>query len=117
VVITQTSTDQIDSALISSFTVTVLNAGDPAIASAIASQKAQASGANPVLKTIALAGQSAWQAQPMTKQLQDSDQSATHTDYYLLHGAYEYQLSTDAITGGGADAALAAMLKSFTFTA
>jgi hypothetical protein len=117
VVITQTSTDQIESALLSSFTITVLDADNPAIASSIAKQKAQASGANPTLKTITLTSQTAWQAQPVTKQLPNSDKSATHTDYYLLHGTYEFQLSTDSIAGGGSDAALAAMLKSFAFTA
>lgn len=116
VVITQTGTEQIDSALLSSFTVTVLNADNAAIASSITAQKAQASGATPTLTTVTLAGQSAWQAQSVTQQLPDSNQSATHTDYFLLHGAYEFQLSTDAIAGGGADAALAAMLKSFSFT-
>jgi len=46
-----------------------------------------------------------------------SAQTDTHTDYYLVHGGYEYQISIDVLSGDGADAALAAMLQSFTITA
>jgi hypothetical protein len=41
----------------------------------------------------------------------------THTDYYVVHGSYEYQLTTDAISGENADGALASMLASFHLTA
>lgn len=41
----------------------------------------------------------------------------THTDYYVLRDGFEYQISTDAISGDNADGALQAMLQSFTFTA
>ncbi|GAC1455210.1 MAG: hypothetical protein PVSMB4_15770 [Ktedonobacterales bacterium] len=43
--------------------------------------------------------------------------SDTHTDYYLVHGGYEYQLSTDAVSNDNAAPALAAMLRSFVITA
>lgn len=41
----------------------------------------------------------------------------SHTDYYMVHGGYGYQLSTDAISGDDATAALQGMVQSFTFTA
>ncbi len=100
VAITQTGASQVNSALLSAFTITVLTASNPAIAASIASQRAQASGDHPTLATITLANQSAWQSSPVSQQLPNSNQSATHTEYYLLHGAYEFQLSTDSIAGG-----------------
>jgi hypothetical protein len=116
VVITRTGSDQ-TSSLLSTFTVTVLNAKDPTIAKTLQGLRAQATGKTPTLRTITLAGQLAWAAQPITQQLPSSQLSATHTDYYLLRGNYEYQLSTDSVAGDDADAALQAMLASFVFTA
>ena len=40
--------------------------------------------------------------------------TVTHTDYYLVHGGYEYQLSTDAMSTDGVDSQLSAMVQSFT---
>jgi hypothetical protein len=43
--------------------------------------------------------------------------SDTHTDYYLTHGAFEYQLSMDAFSNDASTAALQTMVRSFAFTA
>lgn len=40
-----------------------------------------------------------------------------HTDYFLVHGGYVYQVTTDAISGDAADAALQSMVASFRLTA
>ncbi len=116
VMITRTGSDQ-TSSLLSTFTVTVLYAKDPTIAKTLQGLRAQATGKTPTLRTITLAGQPAWAAQPISQQLPSSQLSATHTDYYLLRGDYEYQLSTDSVAGDAADTALQAMLASFAFTA
>jgi hypothetical protein len=41
----------------------------------------------------------------------------THTDYYVVHGDFEYQLTTDAISGERTDSALQGMVASFRLTA
>jgi hypothetical protein len=114
-VITRTGSDQ-TSSLLSTFTVTVLYAKNPTIAQVIQGMRVQAARKPSTLRTISLAGQPAWAALPIQQQLPDSQLSATHTDYYLLHGDYEFQLSTDSVAGDDADAALQAMLASFAFT-
>jgi hypothetical protein len=116
VVITRSGSNQTDTSLLSTFTVTVLNAHDPAIASTIRSQQAQASGADPTLLTVTLAGQTAYATKPLQQQLPASQRTTTHTNYYILRGAYEYQLSTDAVSGDNADGDLHSMLQSFAFT-
>ncbi|HEY7781869.1 MAG TPA: hypothetical protein VIC85_16880 [Ktedonobacterales bacterium] len=40
--------------------------------------------------------------------------TVTHTDYFLVHGGYEYQLSTDAMSSDGVDTDLRTMVQSFT---
>jgi hypothetical protein len=40
--------------------------------------------------------------------------TVTHTDYFLVHAGYEYQLSTDAMSRDGVDAELRTMVLSFT---
>jgi hypothetical protein len=69
------------------------------------------------MRKITLAGVTAYQTAA------DSDEQApgaqavnAHTDYYVVHGQYEYQISTDAISNDPDGASeLQGMLKSFTF--
>ena len=94
---------------VSTFTVTVFDAHDTNIAQSI---KGLAS--DKTLTRITLAGLPAYQGAPIQQPALGTQLNDTHTDYYLPTSAYEYQLSTDALAGDGADAALQSMLSSFT---
>jgi len=116
VIITRTGDTQDNGALVSTFTVALMNAHDPTIAQGIATLEAQARAEGSPLLAIALAGKPALQAPSVKQQLPGSQLSATHTDYYLILTDYEYQLSTDAVDGDNAEPALQSMLQSFTLT-
>lgn len=94
---------------VSTFTVTVFDAHDNNIAQSI---KGLAS--DKTLIRITLAGLPAYQGTPIQQPALGTQLNDTHTDYYLPTASYEYQLSTDALAGDGADAALHSMLTSFT---
>ena len=61
-----------------------------------------------------ISGLPAYRATSVQQPIANTQYSDTHTDYYLIHGGYEYQLSTDAVQGDNAAAPLDAMLRSFT---
>lgn len=109
--ITRSSAVETNGSLVSAFTVTVFDASNSAIATPIAALPA-----NPTLSATTLGGLPAYQDKPISQQLPNTHFTATHTDYYLVTGGYEYQISTDAVQSDNADAALASMLKSFTIT-
>ncbi len=98
-----------NAALISSLTIDVLNLSDIGGAK-VATQLAQ----NKSLTPITLSGLTAYQDQPSQQQGagNESAVTVTHTDYFLVHDAYEYQLSIDAFPGD--TAALNSMAQSFT---
>jgi hypothetical protein len=50
--------------------------------------------------------------QPTATPQQGAINTITHTDYYLIHGSFEYQISADALSGDAQ--ALQTMLQSFT---
>ncbi|HLY31605.1 MAG TPA: hypothetical protein VKQ36_11290 [Ktedonobacterales bacterium] len=105
--ITQTNVRSAQGALISIFTLEVLSLKDPTVrksANQLASDK--------TLTHITLAGLPAYRDTPLTQQSPGAQASVTHTDYYLLHGAYEYQISTDALKGE--EATLQSIVNSFT---
>jgi hypothetical protein len=116
VIITRTGDVQDAGALVSTFTVTVMNAHDPIIAQGIATLEAQAKAPGSSYQTIMLAGRPALRAPPVQQQLPGSQLSADHTDYFLIVKDVEYQLSTDAVGGDNAEPALQSMLHSFTLT-
>ena len=93
---------------VSTFTVTIFDAHNAAIA-----QSVTALAGDKTLARITLSGRPAYQATAIQQPAQGSQLDDTHRDYYLPAPDYEYQLSTDAISGDGADAALQSMLTSF----
>jgi hypothetical protein len=95
--------------LVSTFSVTVSNAGYAPIATAVAKYPK-----DPTLHPITLSGLTAYRGTAVQQPIANTQFSDTHTDYYLIHGGYEYQLSTDAVQGDNAAAPLDAMLHSFT---
>lgn len=114
-VITRVRANAAEGAAVSTFTVTVFDAHNAAIA---ASVKALAS--DKTLSRITLAGLPAYRGTPIQQPAQGSGQGAQvddiHTDYYVPAPTYEYQLSTDAIAGDHAEVAFQTMLASFTVT-
>src|SRR5260370_154679 len=97
--------------LVSPFGVTIFNAADPTLAAYIAKMKT-----DKTLHATTIAGLPGYQAAPLARQLPGSHSTVTHTEYYVVHGTYEFQLSTDEVQGDNADVALAGMLKSFSIT-
>lgn len=109
VVITRVHDSAGEGGAVSTFTVTVFDAHDKGIAQSIsrlASDK--------TLTRITLAGLPAYQGTPIQQPAPGTQLNDTHTDYFLSTSSFEYQLSTDTVSGDGADAALHTMLTSFT---
>jgi hypothetical protein len=114
--ITHTATFQASGSLVSTLTVTVFNAHDPNGAKSIAALEQEVKLAHSPLQVVSLSGHTAYMDSPTARQPPGNQPAVTHTDYYLLTPAYEYQITTDAIAGDKADAALHAMVMSFTLT-
>jgi hypothetical protein len=101
----------------STLTVTVLDLRAPYIA-----KQANGLASNPSLHPYALSGLAGYATAPIQQQLPGPNGTAgtatdTHTDYYVVHSGYEYQISTDVVSGDdGANQALQSMLRSFTVT-
>lgn len=115
--------------VVSAFTITVWDLREPTAA-------AQAAGwaHNPSLHAMSIGGQPGFAGTPIQEPVVPTTSTAgaagtgtassgadavmdTHTDYYVVHGGYGYQISTDAISGEDAVSALQGMLQSFAFTA
>lgn len=112
--------------LISSLTVNVISLQSLGGASQAATQLAHAKGLIPAT----ISGIAGYQDQPTTQwtisptsqptttptpqptPYQGEANTTTHTDYYLIHGDYEYQMSTDALAGD--ENTLRTMAQSFT---
>lgn len=109
VIITRSGTRSDSGSIISSLTIDVLTLND-AGGSHVAAQLAK----DKTLTPVTLSGLAAYRDQPMRQQGagNQSDIVVTHTDYYLVQGAYEYQLSLDALNGD--ESALDTMAQSFT---
>jgi hypothetical protein len=109
VIITRSGARSISGSLISSLTIDVLTLSDVG-GSQVTTQLAK----DKTLTPVTLSGLAAYRDQP-TRQQGAGNQSGsivTHTDYYLVQGAYEYQLSLDALSGD--ESALDTMAQSFT---
>jgi hypothetical protein len=101
----------------SSFAVAVLDLRDPNVAKAAARLAA-----DPALHKATLANLPAYASAPMPLSLPGANgtpsaRTDTHTDYYVVHSDYEYQITVDAVSGDGAEGALQQMLSSFALTA
>lgn len=106
-IITKSSALNETGSLVSTFTLDVLSMQDKSVA-ALAKQLPT----NKSLTRTTLAGLTAYTDTPIQQQSSNGQVTITHTDYYVVSGAYEYQLSTDALTGDGP--ALASIVNSFT---
>lgn len=108
VIITRSGARSTTGSIISSLTIDVLklsDAGGPQVATQLAKDT--------TLTPVTLSGITAYQDKP-TQQHGAGNESAftvTHTDYFIVHGAYEYQMSLDALAGD--ESAVDAMARSF----
>lgn len=106
---------QSEGAFISTFTLSAIDLTSPDEATPIAQLKKQIAAPASALTPITLSGQQAYQTAPQQRKSPNNALTVTHTDYYLLTTRYEYAISTDAVSSdSGADAALQAMVRSFT---
>lgn len=110
VAITRSSDLSGHGSVVSTFTVALFDAKNATIAQTLAGLPKQAG-----LRTVTLAGMQAYATTPATQSAPGSV-NVTHTEYYLVAGGFEYQISTDAVQGDGADNALNQMLASFQIT-
>ena len=108
IVITRSGARSASGSLISSLTIDVLTLNDVG-GSQVATQLAK----DKTLTAVTVSGLTAYRDQPSRQQGagNQSDIIVTHTDYYLVQGAYEYQLSLDALSGD--ESALDTMARSF----
>lgn len=106
--ITRTSDRQAPGSLIATLTIAVFNLSNPAMAASTAQLRT-----DPTKHHVTIAGLMAYASAPTQQQVPGTTATDTHVDYYLIHGGYEYQLSTDAVSRDHANAALSAMLASF----
>lgn len=109
-VITRTGDPHSAASLISTCRVTVMNMKSSEIA-----KSANGLATNTMLKATTIGGISGYVSAPLVQDIPNSEISVTHTDYYVVHGGYEYQISTDSVKGDDADADLRSMVQSFAF--
>lgn len=106
VLITRTGATELPGSQISSLTINVLDMSNPGIA-----QNAASLSANKNLTKTTVGGQPGFRDNPVIQPGANSALSVTHSDFYVVHGAYFYTLSTDALSGDSA--ALTQMAQSF----
>ena len=111
VTITRSSAVNTPGAPISTLTIAVFNVHDANIAKSI-----KALPADKTLQKTTLAGLPAYASASVPQQVPSSTITDTHTDYYLVTTSWEYQLSTDAVSGEDASSALQSMITSFSLT-
>lgn len=108
VIITRSGARSTTGSIISSLTIDVLklsDTGGPQVATQLAKDT--------TLTPVTLSGITAYRDKP-TQQQGAGNESAftvTHTDYFIVHGAYEYQISLDALAGD--ESAVDAIARSF----
>lgn len=110
VIVTRSGARNTPGSAISSLTVDVLSLSDiggTTVTAQLASDK--------TLSPVTLAGRAAYRDKPTQQQGNGalSAVSITHSDYYVVNGDYEYQISIDALAGD--EATLDAMAQTFTF--
>lgn len=108
--ITRAGDSRSAAALISTCAIIVMNMKNSDIATS-----AKELATNTTLKATTIGGAAGYVSAPIVQDIPNSQISVTHTDYYVIHGGYEYQISTDSVKGDNADADLRDMVASFGF--
>lgn len=109
VIITRSGSTAIPGSLLSSLTVNVLSMSASSVA-----DSANSLSSNSALTATTVGGQPGFRDKSVTETGSGatSSDTLTHTEYYVVHGGYLYQISADALAGDGA--AVDAMTQSFT---
>lgn len=109
-IITRTGSTALPGSQISSLTINILDMSNPGIA-----QNANSMKSNKNLIKTTVGGQPGYRDTPVSQPGSASGSSLTviHSDYYVVHGAYFYTISTDALPGDSAT--LDQMAQSFRF--
>ncbi|HEU5345815.1 MAG TPA: hypothetical protein VFU60_15820, partial [Ktedonobacterales bacterium] len=105
VIITRTGTHQPPGSQISSLTIDVLDMSNAGVA-----QTAAALSKNSALSKVTFGGQPGFADKPTVET--NAGATLTHSDFYVVRGAYLYEVSTDALVGDGP--ALQTIAQSFT---
>lgn len=105
VIITRTGTHQPPGSQISSLTIDVLDMSNAGVA-----QTAAALSKNSALSKVTFGGQPGFADKPTVET--NAGATLTHSDFYVVRGAYLYEVSTDALAGDGP--ALQTIAQSFT---
>jgi hypothetical protein len=108
--ITRTGDAHSAAALVSTCAITVMNLKNSDIA-----KSAKGLATNSTLQAMTIGGAAGYVSAPLVQDIPNSEISVTHTDYYVVHGGYEYQISTDSVKGDNADGDLRSMVQSFGF--
>lgn len=115
VILTHTNGKQVASH-VSTLTIEVISLSDLQTIDPNSAKKARELAQDKTLHALQLAGTTAYKSDPVDQPVTGADVSITHTDYYLVRGTFEYQLSTDSVSDDDAQSALQSMLQSFAFT-
>jgi hypothetical protein len=116
VIITRTGGNQVASH-VSTFTIVVFDLKALGKLDKKLAARLKNLGSDKSLHSTQIAGVAGYQSAPVDQPVTGAaDVSITHTDYYILRGNYEYQLSTDAVSSDDAKGALETILNSFAFT-
>lgn len=105
IIITRSGASQTPGSLISTLTIDVMDMSNAGVA-----QNAAALSKNSALSKVNIGGQPGFSDKPLLQS--NASVTLTHRDYYVVHGGYFYQISTDALAGDGS--ALDTMALSFT---
>lgn len=109
VIVTRSGSTAIPGSLLSSLTINVLSMNDASVATS-----ANKLSTNTAFTATTVGGQPGFRDKSVTETGAGatSSDTLTHTEYYVVHGGYLYQISADALTGDGV--AVDAMTQSFT---
>lgn len=116
VVVTRSGSLQEASPLVSNLTIAILDLRNPQAVNADLLHTVKSRSTSSAYHAVPLAGHTAYATQPQQQTIYGTQQTETHTDYYLLTQSFEYHVSTDVLAGDQADQAIAGMLASFTLT-
>ncbi len=106
---------QTQGTLLSTFTLAVIDTTSAAEATPFAQLKQQIAAPKSSLTPVTLSGHPAYQAVPVQEKAPDGSLIGTRTDYYLLAGRYEYDITTESVSSdSGSDTVLQTMVQSFT---
>jgi hypothetical protein len=117
VIVTRSSAAATDGTLTSNLSIAILDLHNPQAVDKDLLKTVTSRATDTAYHAVTLAGHTAYATDPLQQAIYGSNQTATHTDYYLQANELEYHISTDVIAGDNADQAIHDMLASLMITA